>query len=233
MSSSGSPGFAESVRAGLSRSAFASVKPGATPTGSDVWAALGGRRGVTESIAPGLVFLVVYSFTQSLVWSVLTPLVASVVFIVTRLIQRSPIQPAIVGLIGVGLSAAVAIVSGRPENNFVVGLWVNAIALVIIVGSFAFRRPIIGVIAGTLINDDQWHRDRARFAMASVATLLWALLFTIRLLVQVPLYVAGEPAVQALAMAKLVMGIPLYALTLWLTWLLLRSVYRPVAAESD
>jgi hypothetical protein len=62
--------------------------------------------------------------------------------------------------------------------------------------------------------------------MASVATLLWAGLFGLRLAVQVPLYLAGEPAVQALATAKLVMGIPLYGLTLWLTWLLLRSVYR-------
>jgi hypothetical protein len=51
-------------------------------------------------------------------------------------------------------------------------------------------------------------------------------LFGLRLGVQVPLYLAGEEAVQALATAKLVMGIPLYGLTLWLTWLLLRSVYR-------
>ncbi|MEX2441015.1 MAG: DUF3159 domain-containing protein [Pontimonas sp.] len=216
-------------RSGLARSPFASIEPGATPAAKDVWAALGGKRGVVESLLPGLVFLAVYTVTQSLWWSVLTPLAASVGFIVTRLIHKSPLQPALIGLVGVAISAFVAIVSGRPENNFVVGLWVNAISLSVILGSFVFRRPIIGVIAGIVVNDDQWHQNRARFAMASVATLLWAGMFALRLLVQVPLYLSGEPAIQALAMAKLVLGIPLYGLTLWLTWLLLRSVYRPQA----
>lgn len=224
-SSGGSVG--DAFRSSLTRSAFASVTPGQTPTASDVWAALGGKRGVVESLLPGLVFLAVYSFTQSLVWSVLTPVVASVLFIAARLVQKSPVQPAVVGLIGVALSASVAIVSGRPENNFVLGLWVNAISLAVILGSFIVRRPLIGVIAGTLVGDNEWHKNRARFAMASVATALWAGMFALRLSVQVPLYFAGEPAVQALATAKLVMGIPLYGLMLWLTWLLLRSVYRP------
>ena len=227
------PHWSESLRSGLNRSAFASVQPGQTPTAGDVWGALGGKRGVVESLLPGLLFLAVYSFTQSLLWSVLTPVIASLGFIVARIIQRSPLQPAVVGLIGVALSAAVAIISGRPENNFVLGLWVNAISLTVILGSFLVRRPIVGVIAGTLVGDNEWHRNKPRFAMSSVATLLWAGMFSLRLLVQVPLYLAGEPAVQALATAKLVMGIPLYGLTLWLTWLLLRSVYRPAVAGAD
>lgn len=221
-----SPTVSSSLRRSLRNSAFAAVEPGQQPTAADVWAALGGRRGVVESVLPGVVFLIVYTITQSLVWSVLTPLVASVGFIVARLIQRSPIQPAVVGLFGVAISATVAIVSGRPENNFLLGLWVNAVTLTVLIGSFLFRRPLIGVIAGALVGDSEWFRDRARFTMASVATMLWAGLFGLRLAVQVPLYLAGEPAVQALATAKLVMGIPLYGLTLWLTWLLLRSVYR-------
>lgn len=225
------PELSTKFRESLGRSAFAAVEPGQQPTAHDVWAALGGRRGVVESVLPGLVFLVVYTITQSLVWSVVTPLVASVGFIVARLIQRSPLQPAVVGLFGVAISATVAIVSGRPENNFVLGLWVNAVTLTVLLGSFLFRRPLIGVIAGALVGDTAWHTDRARMTMASIATLLWVGLFGLRLGVQVPLYLAGEEAVQALATAKLVMGIPLYGLTLWLTWLLLRSVYR--RDESD
>lgn len=225
------PELSTKFRESLGRSAFAEVEPGQQPTAHDVWAALGGRRGVIESVLPGLVFLVVYTITQSLVWSVVTPLVASVGFIVARLIQRSPLQPAVVGLFGVAISATVAIVSGRPENNFVLGLWVNAVTLTVLLGSFLFRRPLIGVIAGALVGDAAWHTDRARMTMASIATLLWVGLFGLRLGVQVPLYLAGEEAVQALATAKLVMGIPLYGLTLWLTWLLLRSVYR--RDESD
>ena len=49
-------------------------------------------------------------------------------------------------------------------------------------------------------------------------------MFAARLLVQVPLYLAGEVAL--LGIARLVMGVPLWGLTLWLTWLLVRGVGR-------
>lgn len=223
-------GLAKSLRASVERSAFGSITPGATPTASDIWSAVGGPRGVTESLLPGLSFLVVYSLTQSLLWSVGAPVVASVLFIVVRLIQRSPVQPALIGFLGIAASAAVAILSGRPENNFLLGLWINAISLSVLVISLLIRRPLIGVFAGLLVGDTAWRSDRAKLTMANVATLLWVGMFSLRLLVQVPLYLAE--AVQALAMARLVMGVPLYGLTLWLTWLLLRSVYRPSATPS-
>jgi hypothetical protein len=171
-------------------------------------------------------FLVVYSFTLSLWWSVSAPVIISMGFILTRLIQRSPVQPAVVGFAGIAASAAVAILSGRPENNFVLGLWVNGVSVSVLLGSLIVGRPLIGVIAGLLTGDNQWHRDRAKRVMAIVATGLWVVMFALRLAVQVPLYLAGEEAVQSLATARLVMGLPLYGATLWLTWLLLRSVYR-------
>lgn len=222
----GETSAAESLRQSLSRSAFATVAPGQTPQASDIWAALGGPRGLVESILPGIAFLAVYSFTQSLIWSVSAPMAVSIGFIATRLLQKSPLQPAIVGFIGIAASAAVAVLSGRPENNFVLGLWVNAATLTILLISLLARRPLIGVVAGLLTSDANWRSDRAKRVMAGVATGLWSAMFALRLAVQVPLYLAGEPAVSALAMAKLVMGVPLYGLTLWLTWLLLRSVYR-------
>ena len=229
----GDTSAAESLRQSLSRSAFATVTPGETPKASDIWAALGGPRGLVESILPGIAFLAVYSFTQSLLWSVASPLVVSIGFIVTRLIQRSPLQPAIVGFFGIAASAAVAVLSGRPENNFLLGLWVNAATLVVLLISLIARRPLIGVVAGLLTADPHWRSDRAKRVMAGVATGLWSAMFALRLAVQVPLYLAGEPAVSALAMAKLVMGVPLYGLTLWLTWLLLRSVYRGSTAPAS
>jgi hypothetical protein len=48
----------------------------------------------------------------------------------------------------------------------------------------------------------------------------------VRLAVELPLYFAD--AIQALGALKLVLGVPLYAATLWVTWLLVRTVYaRP------
>ena len=232
MSSPSEPSASEALRKSLEKSPFASVTPGATPSASDIWGALGGPRGLVESLLPGLSFLVVYSLTQSLWWSVGAPVTVSVAFIVTRLIQRSPIQPALVGFAGIAASAAVAILSGRPENNFVLGLWVNGISLTALVLSLLVGRPLIGVIAGVLTSDSHWREDRAKRVMATVATLLWVAMFGLRLVVQVPLYVVGADAVQALATARLLMGVPLYGATLWLTWLLLRSVYRGDAQPS-
>ena len=230
--SNGEPSPSEGLKRSLEGSAFAAVTPGSTPTAADIWGAIGGPRGLVESLLPGLAFLTMYSFTQSLLWSVAAPVIVSIGFILTRLIQRSPIQPALVGFIGIAASAVVAILSGRPENNFVLGLWVNGLGLTVLLLSLIAGRPLIGVIAGLLTGDRVWREDRAKFTMAVVATFLWVGMFGLRLAVQVPLYLAGEGSVQALATARLLMGVPLYAATLWLTWLLLRSVYRAEASSS-
>ena len=222
---------ADALRKSLESSPFAAVTPGSTPTAQDIWGAVGGPRGLVESLLPGASFLLVYSLTQSLLWSVAAPVAVSIGFIVTRLIQRSPIQPALIGFLGIMASAAVAVLSGRPENNFVLGLWVNGISLAVLLVSVLLGRPLIGVIAGLLTSDPLWHRDRAKRVMAIVATGLWMGMFGLRLAVQVPLYLAGSEAVQSLAMARLLMGLPLYGATLWLTWLLLRSVYRGASEQ--
>jgi hypothetical protein len=52
-------------------------------------------------------------------------------------------------------------------------------------------------------------------------------LFVVRLIVQLPLYIAGE--VVALGVARTAMGLPLFALGLWLTW---RLVRRPPPAPA-
>jgi hypothetical protein len=208
----------------LRASAFGTVAPGQKPTGADVWSAVGGVRGLIESVAPGLTFLVVFSLTGNLVWSVLTPLGIALVLMGARVVSRSTIQPALIGMIGLVASASVALWSGRPEDNFVLGLWVNVISLTVVVVSIVIGRPLVGVIAGLLASDSTWRRDRAKRTLATIATLLWVGLFGARLAVQVPLFFAG--AVAELAIARLVMGVPLYALALWLSWLLMRSVYQ-------
>jgi hypothetical protein len=63
-----------------------------------------------------------------------------------------------------------------------------------------------------------------------VATVLWVGLFGLRLLVQVPLYLSAS--IGGLAATKLVMGLPLYAAWLWVTWLLYRAVYGSRATRS-
>nr|WP_228497672.1 DUF3159 domain-containing protein [Frigoribacterium sp. VKM Ac-1396] len=194
--------------------------------------AIGGVRGLVESIVPGLGFVVVYTITRDVVPSVLIPLVLAVAFVVARAVQRGPVAQALAGVFGIALSAGIALLSGRAENNFVPGLIINAASLLAMLVSIAVRWPLIGVVVGLLTNDGTgWRADRAKRRVLVLATWLWAGLFAARLAAQVPLFLAGDVAL--LGTLKLVMGVPLYAGLLWVTWLLVRTVYRGRDAADD
>ena len=215
----------------LNGAGFGAIKPGETPTVEALWQAVGKTRGLVESLAPGLGFLITFTVTGELVLSVAAPVALAVLFILVRLSQRSPLMPAVAGLIGIGASAGVALWSGRAEDNFVLGFVVNALWLAVLSVSLLVRRPILGYLAGALASDPGWRSQPRTLRIGMVATLLWLGLFGLRLLVQVPLYLSAS--IGALAAAKLVMGLPLYAAWLWVTWLLYRAVYGSRAARSE
>jgi hypothetical protein len=221
------PSLREGLQAAAKRSGFGKVEPGQAPTGAALLAAMGGVRGLVESILPGFAFLVVYTITQQLVPSVLIPVGIAVLFLVIRLVMRSPWTPAIAGIVGIGLSAGLALLTGRAEDNFVPGFIINAVFLTGLLVSLAVRWPVIGIIASLVTGEGSgWREDRAKFRVAVIATALWCALFAVRLSIEVPLYFAG--ATQTLAGFKLILGVPFYAAMLWVTWLLARTVYTRV-----
>jgi len=218
------PSVREAFAAAARRSAVGHVAPGETPTGGALLAAMGGVRGLVESILPGLSFLVIFTLTQQLVISVVAPVIVAVIFVVVRLISRTPVSSALVGVLGVALSAGLALITGRAEDNFLLGFIINAVFLTAIIISLIARRPLVGLIATLLVPAaTDWREDKAKFRVALIATVLWAGLFAVRLSVELPLYFAE--ATQALATMKLLLGVPLYAGVLWVTWLLMRAAY--------
>lgn len=223
------PTFREAFAAGMQKSRLGEVKPGEAPSGRALLGAVGGIRGLIEAILPGLGFLILYTITHELWLSVLAPFAIAVVFIVVRAIQKQPVMPAITGAIGIALSAGLALLTGSAANNFLLGFVINGIAVVALVISLLVRRPLVGVIVGLLTGDDHWRHGAAKLRVAYVATVLWLLLSGLRLLVQVPLYLADLP--DALAATKLLMGVPLYLGLLWVTWMLVRTAWQP--ADED
>jgi hypothetical protein len=221
------PSLSDNLAEAARRSGLGKVAPGETPSGSALLSAMGGVRGLVESILPGLGFLVVYTITQNLLLSVLAPLVLALVFVGVRIATRQPFRSAITGVLGIALSAGLALFTGRAEDNFVFGFIINGVFLAGLLISLAVRWPFIGVIASLITGEGSaWRKDRAKFRVAVIATLLWCGLFGLRLAVELPLYFAGN--VSALAGLKLLLGVPLYAAMLWVTWLLVRTVYaRP------
>lgn len=225
------PGFADAVAAAARKSGLGQVAPGQTPTAGALLSAIGGVRGLVESILPGLLFLVVFTITQEVLPSVLAPFAVAVVFIVVRIVTRQPVTSAVAGALGIAVSAALALLSGRAEDNFVPGFVVNVVMVIAMVVSILVKHPLIGVVVGLLTGDAEWRSDPAKFRVALVATILWAALPALRLAVQLPLYLAAQAG--ALGATKLIMGVPLYAILLWVTWLLIRSAWSaPRAAEA-
>lgn len=233
------PSFSEQVGAAIRGSKLGHLDPSARPTPGALLGAMGGVRGLVESLLPGILFLAIYATTREVWLAVVVPLVVSVGFVAWRVLQKGQPVLAFAGLVGVGISAAVALITGQGEDNFLWGFTVNTIVVLVLLVSMLLRRPLVGVIAGALTaKPHAWRTERAKRAVAWRSTILWLAVIAARLAIQVPMYLAADAgaagAVEALAATKLVMGVPLYLAALWVTWLMVRTVLdddTPAQAE--
>ena len=92
------------------------------------------------------------------------------------------------------------------------------------------RPPLLGLIVSTLTGGgNSWYKDPEERKLYSKASWIWVGLFCFRLSIQLPLYLSG--LVGPLAVARVVTGLPLFALGLWLSYLLLRPVIGPLGEQ--
>jgi hypothetical protein len=190
-----------------------------------VWSAIGGWRGILESVLPSLAFVILFTIAPE---PLLLPLGVSVglaaVFTIVRLIQKSPPSAAIGGLVAAAAAAALALWTGRGEDNFVPGLLTNAAYGTAMLVSALIGWSLIGLAVGFLMGEGTaWRNDRRKRRAFLWLGIAWAALFYARLAVQLPLYLAGE--VTALGTLKLIMGLPLFAPLIAVTWLVVRALY--------
>ncbi|MGP6173024.1 DUF3159 domain-containing protein [Corynebacterium sp. A21] len=146
--------------------------------------------------------------------------VAALIFL-WRLIRKESLQPAISGLVGVGIGAGIAWWTGDAKGYFLYGIWMSLLFAVVAVISVAVRWPLVGVIwKGINGQNMKWREDtRARRAYGW-ATLGWALVFIARFLVQNNFY--NSDATTALWLARLLMGWPLTGLVTLFTIFMVR-----------
>lgn len=217
-----------------------------TPSGHiDLLKAAGGWRGIAESVLPGLVFLIVFTLTrasqsddvaavapnQGLVYALIAAVGVSAVFMLVRLVQKSPATQAFAGVAGVALSAVLALTTGKAENFYLWGFITNAGYIVGMVASILLRWPALGLLFGYARNEGlRWRGDVERRRAYAAATWIVVGVMGLRLLVQFPLYLASQ--VDALGATRLIMGVPLYALGLWVAWLISRPVKEPASAAA-
>ena len=187
-------------------------------------ASVGGVRGVIESVLPYTVFSLVYAVTKDLQTSIIGAAVPLAVLIVWRLIARETLTQAFSGVLGIALGAYFAHKSGKAADFFLPNILKNLGFGALYAISNLARWPLIGVVIGPMTGEMfAWRDDRPRYIAYWWATWIWVGLFLVRLGVQVPLYLADNATLLG-TLNGLVLGIPLFALTIWLSWLVLKSV---------
>jgi hypothetical protein len=190
--------------------------------------ASGGPLGTAETTIPGVAYVAVYPFAGTTPAAVVAVAIAAVLA-TARLARRETPRHALSGLIGVAFGAWIATHTGKAENFYLPGLLFNIAYGSAFLVSIALRRPLVGYIVGQLDGEGTaWRDDPERVAVFTRASWLWAGLFAVRLAVQLPLYLAG--AVVALGIARTALGLPLFALGLWITYKLVRP---PVSDDED
>lgn len=215
--------FAQALaqRAGASRGANGEL---------DLLATVGGWRGLAETILPSLVFLTIFMATRQLQPSLIGAVAVAVVFAIARLIAKGSILNTIYGVVGVAVCALFSSVTNNALNYYVPGFIINVVSIVVVAASLLARWPVAGLVFGYLRGEGvAWRQRSARMRVYMLATLVILALFVARLAVQFPLYLAGN--VDALGLTRLLMGVPLYALALWLAWSISRIPGKKKIAE--
>lgn len=183
----------------------------------DILHAIGGWRGLVESSLPAVAFLVLFTVTKELNLSLIAALAAAGVFTLIRLVQGSKLVSALTGLVGVAICAFAAYRTGNASDYFVVGFWTNGVYILAYLLSMLVRWPLMGLIFAVIRGEAlSWRQNPVRLRQYMLATWIITVLMMLRLVVQVPLYFANN--VEALGATRLIMGLPLYALGVWLAW---------------
>lgn len=195
-----------------------------------VIAAIGGVRGVVESMLPGVVFVVLFVVTQNLDLTIGVSAALALAQVVLRLLQRQSVMGALSGLVAVGICLIWAWKSHEARDYYMFGFLTNAIYATVLGVSLIARVPALGVVIEFIRQlptehfkawFEDWTGDKALKKAYTVITWLWMALFLLRLAVQVPLYLTNNVA--ALGVARLLMGIPFWALAIWVSYLIIAT----------
>ena len=175
----------------------------------------GGPRDWIDSALPPIA-LVVGNAVGELRTAVYVALATAAVITVIRLVRKETVRHAVSGVLGVGIGAGIAAWTGKAENYFLPGIFINLGYGALFLVSALVGKPLVGVIMRLVLDrPKEWHDDRrVRRAYVEV-TIGWALVFLVRAFVQE--YLRRQAALGLLAVAKIAMGWPLYLAALALT----------------
>ena len=173
---------------------------------------MGGVQGVVASTIPVVVF-VAANFALGLQPALIAALAAGVAIAVWRIVRKQALQPAVSGLLAVGVAAFIAYRTGEARGFYLPGLLFSAACGLAFLVSVLVRWPLAGVVWHGINGQGQsWRSDPRLLRAYTFASILWTLVFAARVVVQGWLYTADEAT--WLGIARLAMGYPLVGLAL-------------------
>jgi hypothetical protein len=193
---------------------------------ASILGAFGGKRGLTETGLPSVVFIVVYTATTRLNPSLWSAVAVAAVLTIVRLVQKDKLQHALGGLMGVAICAAFAKYTGQAKNFYLPGVLLNAGEAVVFSVSALARWPIVGLFIGPITGEmTAWRGQPERLRAFMISTWLLAAMFALRVAIEVPLYLGNQ--ITALGAAKVVLGYPLYLAVAFVCWRIIRKAPLP------
>ena len=188
-----------------------------------IFHAMGGKRGLIDNGLPSILFLIIFNIQHDLKNAIYAAVAVSGILAVWRLIKRDTLQHAISGVIGVLICAWFAKQGGQAKDYYIPSFIKNsAYAAVYTIGNLV-GWPLLGIVIGPIIGENMdWRRVPERKRVYIMASWVWVGMFVLRLVIMYPLYQADQ--LNALGIASIVLGYPLFLLTIWWTWLIIRTV---------
>jgi intracellular septation protein A len=188
---------------------------------------------VIDSGLPFVVFTIAYLITDRDLETTLFASVGTAAILAgLRLVRRQSLQQVFSGLIGISIAAFLAQRTGNADNFFLPGIITNAAYASICLISIAIHKPLLGyVIEAMRGRDMSWVREPQARRLFSTITWLWALIFGVRVAIMFPLYLLGQTA--ALGTLKILLGYPLFALGIFVTFKLLSNSKNENGVSND
>ena len=194
--------------------------------------ALGGTRGLIDNGVPSIIFLVLFNFKHELKSAIYAAVITSAILAIWRLIKRDTLQHAISGFIGILICAWFARHGGQAKDYYIPSFIKNSVYALLYASGNLIGWPILGIVIGPLIGENlEWRKVSERKRVYTLAGWIWVGMFVIRLVIMYPLYKADQ--LNALGIASIALGYPLFLLTIWWTWLIIKTVPSVKPASSE
>ncbi|MGM1063165.1 DUF3159 domain-containing protein [Saccharothrix sp. Mg75] len=183
---------------------------------------LGGRGGALDASLPPLAFALGWLLGgRSIAVGAGAAVVCGLVVGIARVVRGSRPGALLVSVGFVVLAAYVALRTGRPEDFFLLQIFLNAASALLWAASIVVRWPLLGVVVGLATGQRfRWRRDPDLLRAYRVASWPWVGQYLLRVVVFGALWLAGQ--VVLLGVMRVALTWPLQVACIALSWWVLR-----------